>query len=104
MPSWKGSNRRQRLPENWSEIRRKVLVRDGFRCTNTFASGKRCNRPATDCDHVRPGDDHSPSNLQAMCEECHRRKSSREGADALNKKRQEIRAKYRRPDKHPGFV
>ncbi|TMZ63983.1 HNH endonuclease [Klebsiella pneumoniae] len=104
MPRWSGSDRRSRLPDDWNEIRRQVLVRDGYRCKNTFRSGRRCNRPASDCDHIRPGDDHSPRNLQALCEECHRRKSSREGAAAVNKKRQEIRAKYRRSDKHPGYV
>jgi len=44
------------------------------------------------------------SNLQALCSDCHKVKSSQEGAAALKKRRQEIRAKYRRSGKHPGFV
>jgi hypothetical protein len=43
--------------------------------------------PATDVDHIVAGDDHEPSNLQALCRFHHARKSAREGASAAIKVR-----------------
>lgn len=68
---WAGSNRRQRLPSNWSTLRAHVLERDAHQC--------RCGAPATDVDHVLAGDNHDPTNLEAICARCHRAKSSAEG-------------------------
>ncbi|WP_267969981.1 HNH endonuclease [Streptomyces thermodiastaticus] len=62
----------------------------------------RCPNHATEVDHIRPGDDHSMSNLRAICSPCHKAKSSREGGQALARKRREIEQRFRRTEKHPG--
>jgi len=100
---WEGSDRRQRLPDNWDELRVETLRRAGGRC-QWIEDGRRCTAPATDVDHKRPGDDHSPRNLQALCGPHHQRKSSREGAIALARKRRQIHQKFRRTERHPGEV
>jgi len=103
MPAWEGSDRRSRLPDNWESLRRDVLERDGGRC-RWIEGGRRCNAPATDVDHIRPGDDHSPSNLRSLCGPHHQVKSSREGAFALARKRKQIRQRFRRNEQHPGVI
>lgn len=70
-----GSSRRERLPNDWPERRRRVLERDGHRCY-------RCGAHADEVDHVEPGDDHRIENLAAICTTCHRRKSASEGGRA----------------------
>ncbi|MCE7552778.1 hypothetical protein LZG43_23040 [Streptomyces thermodiastaticus] len=42
------------------------------------------------------------SNLRAICSPCHKAKSSREGGQALARKRREIEQRFRRTEKHPG--
>lgn len=74
-PPWAGSNRKDRLPANWEQLRAYVLRRDRHRCY-------RCGAPASDVDHVVRGDDHRPSNLRAICTPCHRVKSALEGVAA----------------------
>ncbi|MCW7984097.1 hypothetical protein XF35_01835 [Streptomyces platensis subsp. clarensis] len=95
---WQGSNRKSRLPKNWKALVLKVKARDGHRCTRLSDEGKRCMNVGTDVDHVKPGDDHSLSNLALLCSDHHAQKSSREGNEARWKHRQ------RRPDeRHPGL-
>lgn len=79
---WTTSDRRERLPSDWPTRRQVVLRRDGWRCVATMRDGDRCTEVATDVDHVRPGDDHSLGNLQALCRWHHGRKSAREGVEA----------------------
>jgi len=76
---WSGSNRRAELPKDWGRRRRRVLRRDGYRC-------RRCGKPATDVDHVVPGDDHSDGNLQALCSDCHDAKTLEEAAAARRRR------------------
>lgn len=95
--SWDSSDRRSRLPDDWDQIRRAVLRRDGRRCQ--IRSRLVCISYATDVDHIIPGDDHSSANLRAACEPCHREKSAREGVA----QRARLRAmKKRPPPRHPG--
>ncbi|MEU4718388.1 HNH endonuclease [Nonomuraea dietziae] len=69
---WAGSDRRSRLPSNWTTIRLRVLRRDRFTC-------QRCGSgDANQVDHIVRGDDHSLENLQALCGPCHKRKTLRE--------------------------
>ena len=87
--NWNTSNRKDRLPSNWSAIRKQVLARDMGRCRAHMADGRACPDRATEVDHIRHGDDHSLSNLQALCRWHHARKSSSEGAQeraAMRKK------------------
>lgn len=96
---WEGSDRKGRLPDDWTQRRRAVLRRCGGRCEAYLPkTGKRCPRPATDVDHVVPGDDHSLRNLRGLCAHHHGKKSSQEGAAARRPKG----AKKRPPELHPG--
>jgi len=104
MANWSGSNRRSRLPKNWPSIRRRILLRDGNRCQFRDPQFGWCKEPATDVDHIRAGDDHSDSNLQALCGYHHGKKSAGEGAAAARKVRQEISSRFVRQDDHPGFL
>lgn len=106
MPGWKGSNRRQELPKDWPAIVMTVLRRDHHRCQHRREdTGRKCGRHANQVDHIiRPADggtDH-PSNLQALCEWHHQRKSSSEGGTASA-----IARRARRDEDkplHPGLI
>ncbi|MEU4221982.1 HNH endonuclease signature motif containing protein [Actinoplanes sp. NPDC026623] len=75
-----------------------MVVRDraGGQC-EAVERGMRCPAPGTDCDHVRPGNDHSYANLQWLCGPHHAVKSAREGAQARV-------PLHRPPERHPGIV
>ena len=100
--AWEGSDRRSRLPADWSEIVAAVKDRAGGRCEAVKTStGLRCSNPGTDCDHVVNGDDHALSNLQLLCRWHHRAKSSEEGHQAAA----DNRARAKRPKRpHPGLL
>lgn len=95
--AWEGSDRRTRLPPNWTtEIVPRILDRDAHTCRIAWPG---CTRHATEVDHIRRGDDHRDANLQAACTWCHARKSSAEGNAA--------RPRYSRrrpPEQHPGLL
>lgn len=95
---WAGSNRRQELPPDWLARRARILNRDGHRCTATMGDGSRCTWPASDVDHIKPGNDHSEANLRSLCRWHHARKSSAEGNAARFRSTQR-----RSPEPHPGF-
>lgn len=98
---WETSDRRSRLPRNWSKITSKVLKRDGYTCCWILEDSSRCKNKATDVDHISPGDNHELWNLQALCEYHHDRKSAKEGSEAMNLKRAKIHNKFRRDEAHP---
>ena len=98
--AWHGSNRRSRLPSNWSYLRRQVLSRDNHRCQHKDEGGW-CGEYADEVDHIRPGDCHELWNLRALCSYHHAVKSGQEGAAARNKKRAEIESRFRREERHP---
>lgn len=100
MPGWRNSTRKNTLPPNWGALRQKILARDGHRCTWTI-HGERCTERATDVDHIRPGNDHSPENLRALCRPHHRAKSSSEGGKARARK---AIKRQREPEMHPGII
>ncbi|PYC75204.1 HNH endonuclease [Micromonospora arborensis] len=110
--TWEGSNRAQRLPANWSSIRKRVLARDGHACQfvwrNERGRMEQCGKPATEVDHINPGDDHSMDNLRAACTACHAWKSSSEGGAAAARirarERREVDGRYRRTEQHPGLL
>lgn len=101
MPGWQGSTRRERLPANWAtEIRPRILNRDGHQCT-WLTNGVRCTQRATDVDHIQRGDNHEDWNLRSLCSPHHRAKSSREGGTAP---RRRSRYYVKRPEEpHPGM-
>jgi 5-methylcytosine-specific restriction endonuclease McrA len=95
---WDSSRRRLELPANWSRLRRQVLREAEGRCEIRLAG---CVGEASEVDHIRRGDDHSRSNLRAVCRRCHALKSSAEG----NARLAELRRLRRRPEgRHPGGV
>ncbi|MFB7672935.1 HNH endonuclease [Kitasatospora purpeofusca] len=93
--AWSSSSRRGRLPKDWQAIRLRILARDRHACYV-------CGRRATEVDHVRRGDDHADSNLRAICQGCHRLKSSREGGTATRRGYRPTRR--RPPESHPGLL
>jgi 5-methylcytosine-specific restriction endonuclease McrA len=96
---WVGSNRRAELPPDWyTAIRPAVLRRDEYRCRNRI-DGQVCGRRANQVDHIGDRHDHRPEMLQALCAECHAKKSSRQGNDA----RWAVR-RQRPPERHPGLT
>lgn len=99
--TWDGSDRKSRLPKNWSILVAQVKKRAGGRCEWRLKSGKRCPRAGTDCDHKIAGDNHDLSNLQWLCTDHHAKKSSFEGHRA-RKAKQSLRR--RPPEPHPGRV
>lgn len=97
--SWEGSDRKDRLPDDWSKLVAEVKRLAKGRCQWRLPSGKRCPRPGTDVDHRKPGDDHRLANLQLLCAHHHGKKSSREGRKARADRRA---LRYRTPEAHPG--
>jgi 5-methylcytosine-specific restriction protein A len=96
--AWQGSTRRSRLPADWAtRIQPAVLRRDRYACQLKYDC---CIGKATQGDHIKAGDDHSMSNLQAACAPCHARKSSHEGASAAAAKRADLK---RPAEPHPGI-
>lgn len=104
MPGWQGSERREGLPPDWAKLRQRILRRDGHRCTHTDNYGARCSDPATDVDHITPGNDHSESNLRSLCDFHHKKKSGAEGARAAAANRRRNDKKFRRGESHPGLL
>jgi 5-methylcytosine-specific restriction endonuclease McrA len=92
---WAGSTRSARLPADWESHRRPtVLARDGHTCQLCYADV--CVTTATEVDHIKAGDDHSLSNLQATCAPCHRRKTAQEVPRPPTLRRT--------PEPHPGLL
>jgi 5-methylcytosine-specific restriction endonuclease McrA len=98
--AWAGSDRKGRLPADWGRLRQVVLTRCGLRC-EWVEDGFRCPSPATDVDHIVPGDDHRPGNLQGLCNPHHLIKTARD----TNAKRAETRKLRRLPEEpQPGLI
>jgi len=99
--AWENSNRKSRLPANWKALRLEILRRDGYKCQEVTPSGFLCLDYANEVDHIIAGDNHSKSNLRAICSWHHKKKSSEEGRQAREAKRLE-RMKQEKND-HPGM-
>lgn len=95
---WFSSNRRGRLPGDWSSRRRAVLSRDGYVCQLALAG---CEGTASEVDHAVRGDDHSFGNLRAVCSECHKKKTSAEAQEA---RREKAARRFRPEARHPGVL
>lgn len=95
---WETSNRRSRLPADWRARRAAVFARAGNQCEYE-ENDQRCLAPAEECDHIRPNDDHSLGNLQALCHRHHAMKTAQQrrlGYRARSNKRAE--------EPHPGII
>lgn len=98
--AWDTSDRKERLPSDWSTRRIRVLRRDGYRCQARDSMNNQCGAPANQVDHIQHGDDHSYENLQALCRWHHAHKSSEEGHAAMKPRPTQRRA----PEPHPGEI
>lgn len=98
---WKGSNRRAELPKDWSAIRRRILERDGGRCTWIMPSGRRCKTAATDVDHIGDKHDHGDDNLRSLCGFHHDLHTADQAGTARGKRANAFR---RPPEQHPGLL
>lgn len=92
------------LPKGWHRIRQRILRRDGWVCQWLVATGGLCGEPANQVDHkvgaAQGGDDHSDSNLWALCEWHHNRKTGGEASAVAH-----TRPPKRRPTEgHPGLI
>ena len=102
MAGWENSDRRSRLPSNWSQLVKTVKERDEGRCRWILPSGNRCPRPGTDVDHRRNDDNHDLSNLWLLCRHHHDKKTAREAwAGKFQKRKPGPSGK--RQDPHPGI-
>lgn len=105
---WAGSDRRSRLPTDWSQIRNRRLQLDGHRCQwRASPSEPICGAPANQVDHIKAKtDDHRLEALQSLCEPHHKSKSAREGAAAFHSKRRKIKTDFNqgRNQPHPGAI
>ena len=96
--AWSTSDRKDRLPDNWPQIRATVKARAKGKCeANPHAKG--CGGWGRDADHKTPGDDHRLENLQWLSGPCHRAKTNQETA-ARNRERKAARIRPR--EQHPG--
>jgi 5-methylcytosine-specific restriction enzyme A len=86
------------LPKGWPAIRRRVLRRDGHRCTALLADNTRCKEPATEVHHLGSANDHRDEMLTAICAWHHKKETARQ-ANA-NKKR--VTQRYPK-EPHPGL-
>jgi len=92
---WSNSDRRQRLPANWDQLRAQVKARARGRC-EALAHVADCDGIGTDCDHIEQGDDHSPTNLAWLSGPCH---------DAKTRADNRVTKRLARPaERHPGRV
>lgn len=98
--AWDTSDRKERLPADWTSRRVRVLRRDGYKCQARDSRGVQCGDPANQVDHIEPGDDHDYDNLQSLCRWHHARKSSAEGRAARKPRATQKRA----PEAHPGLI
>lgn len=102
---WAGSDRRDRLPDDWPQRVAETRARAGGQCEWKMSGRNggrfRCTAPGTDCDHINPGDDHSAENRQWLCGRHHKSKTAAEG----NTAKAAIKAKGTRPpEQHPGLI
>ena len=100
--AWSTSRRKSQLPADWPQRCKFVLDRDGRRCQHIrYDTGHKCGAYANQVDHKNQERswDHSPANLQSLCEHHHSVKSSSEGGRAASARRKA--AKKRR---HPGLL
>lgn len=102
--AWENSNRRSRLPKDWSRIQKRILRRDHYMCQVKLDSGEICGAYSFQVDHIIAGDDHRDSNLRAICDWHHKAKSSSEGGVARAKRRRAASAKFIREESHPGLL
>jgi len=79
--SWNHKKSRQDrgYGRQWEKLRKRILIRDSYLCLPCLRSGRTI--PATQVDHIvakAHGGTDDESNLQSICEPCHRAKTATE--------------------------
>ena len=100
---WRTSNRKITLPRDWHKIRKRILIRDHYKCTWVFDDGEVCGNHANQVDHIKDPFDHRDSNLRSLCEYHHAIKSSAEGSKAYWSRVEASRKKFRADEVHPAY-
>ena len=101
--NWQRSNRQ--MPPGWDAIRAKVKRRakGQCQCTGCLLHPDTCTSPGSDCDHIEGRDNHSLSNLQWLCHQCHAVKTAQQARDAIQAQRSKLTHPSTRT-KHPGIL
>ena len=87
------------LPPGWAAIRKRILERDGHRCTIIRSDDTRCPLEATDVDHIGGTNDHSDANLRSLCSWHHDKRTMAQASAA------KVRRTTKFPsEKHPGLL
>lgn len=87
----------------WAKLRDWILKRDNFRCYAPYPTI--CVGVAVTADHLVPvaeGGSDDPSNLKAICEPCHERKTKAEAKRGIAR-HQGIASRTRPSEPHPGL-
>ena len=108
MGTWYDSDRKARLPKNWSTIVKRIRARDGERCTWVYRVEDQLARcPATtrlEVDHIKNNDDHSDSNLRTLCHDHHAQKTQSESWASRSKNLAKAKKSFRRHEEHPALA
>lgn len=108
MGTWHASDRKSRLPSNWTSIVKRIRARDGERCTWVYrVEGERARCAATtrlEVDHIRNNDDHSDANLRTLCHDHHAQKTQSESWASRSKNLAKAKKKFRRTEEHPALA
>tara|TARA_B100001063_G_scaffold247320_1_gene292610 strand:+ start:5318 stop:5635 length:318 start_codon:yes stop_codon:yes gene_type:complete len=75
----KGNRHQRGYGRDWELIRKQALKRDAYLCQSCRATGKYIK--ATTVDHIKAkehGGTDAMSNLQSLCDSCHKAKTARE--------------------------
>lgn len=92
-----------RLPKDWHKRRARVLRRDQRRCQYARTDGGVCGADANAVDHViaySEGGSDDESNLRAICDAHHHRKTGQEAQRAIERRGRLSRRRGEEP--HPG--
>jgi 5-methylcytosine-specific restriction endonuclease McrA len=95
--------RSQPLPKGWGRLRARILRRDGYACQWPVATGGACGAHANQVDHkvgAQTGGSDELSNLWALCEWHHNRKTGREASAVAHAQP----PKARPAEPHPGMI
>lgn len=75
-----GNRHKRGYGKDWQVVRKQALERDDYICV--LCEAKDITTPATTVDHIKAkahGGDDSLSNLQSLCDDCHKHKTATEG-------------------------
>lgn len=87
----KGTRQERGYGKAWQYLRKVILIRDSGWCQPCLKIGRLSL--ATEVDHITPkalGGEDEYDNLQAICKQCHMRKTAQEGGGARGKNENDV--------------